>query len=892
MNLACPAPQPDCGSGPPPVPTLEQTRRFYRSLDWRRHSHSWTAAWGGVEGQWQVTLLPRIAPYLPAGRALEIGAGHGYLAARLREYVGSLVLVDFDPRSTAVCRELFERDAGVQCHTNDGCTLPFVEDGSVDFVLSFFSLVCADLETIRGYVREIARTLAPDGVAFLHHSNARPHAGHGYSRRFLSRLAMHRCITGGSPLSLPGVRELAVRPAPLRLLLGARASGLALGRSAPAAAQRPLPPGDPASLHPALAARSPRGRVRRDHRRRGPGVSDSPRIEVLGIEAVQVLQTPPPASAVPLLAGKPTIVRVHARLGAADVHDVVQATLRVRSDDGRDHALQAPNLVSFGPCDGGALPAQRRQGLQLTAWFPLPASLLGEGELCVDLAEVRSFRDGRVYDVDDGRAGQWRFSLVPPPGLRVTAVGLLLPEALAPRRHHNYPARFARLRSYLGRLFPVAGVGWGERIVLADPAFPGRPARPGVSGHEALWQYRLNTAHEQLHALRMRDVEAGADWRTHYYGMLYWPRRRRRPRPTFFGAASDVPQVADPAVVAVGPSEGDRVAYSAWYGAHELAHTLGLLHPGHGRGQQVGDQAAHDAYPRGLISNETEQAHGVDSGERGQGVMPTARPWQSFYDLMSYRRRTWISPRSYAAMLDRLRAEEALGDATEGRFVGIVGRYAHDRRYGDTGIAQVLPLRRALATPDAGAGRVTLRLVGLSGAVLGDVHHVRERTVRKGGLPEQTGTFAVVLPAPDEPFFVHLWVGGTRQSIGPLQVQPLADDATPVQASFPQTLPPRRDAAGLELRFDPPLEEDGDIHPYEAKDPVYTVQARAAPDARWETCAVVTRWLESVLVDRRFLARPAEASLRIVRSIAGVDALLAESAMDLLLARRERRAGR
>jgi hypothetical protein len=47
-----------------------------------------------------------------------------------------------------------------------------VEDHSVDFVFSFDSLVHADAEVIDAYLAQLAGKLTPDGVGFIHHSNA------------------------------------------------------------------------------------------------------------------------------------------------------------------------------------------------------------------------------------------------------------------------------------------------------------------------------------------------------------------------------------------------------------------------------------------------------------------------------------------------------------------------------------------------------------------------------------------------------------------------------------------------------------------------------------------------------------------------------------------------
>lgn len=59
----------------------------------------------------------------------------------------------------------------MQCFLNDGESFPMVADASVDFVFSFDTLVHAEADVMQHYVRELARILTRDGVAFLHHSN-------------------------------------------------------------------------------------------------------------------------------------------------------------------------------------------------------------------------------------------------------------------------------------------------------------------------------------------------------------------------------------------------------------------------------------------------------------------------------------------------------------------------------------------------------------------------------------------------------------------------------------------------------------------------------------------------------------------------------------------------
>jgi hypothetical protein len=46
-----------------------------------------------------------------------------------------------------------------------------VPDHAIDFAFSFDSLVHAEADVIEAYLRELARTLTADGIAFVHHSN-------------------------------------------------------------------------------------------------------------------------------------------------------------------------------------------------------------------------------------------------------------------------------------------------------------------------------------------------------------------------------------------------------------------------------------------------------------------------------------------------------------------------------------------------------------------------------------------------------------------------------------------------------------------------------------------------------------------------------------------------
>lgn len=152
--------------------TVPENRRHWGDLyDWKHGGEEWSDAWGGSHAQWSHTLLPRLSRFLPASRAVEIGCGHGRWTNFLRDHCRELIALDLADSCVAACADRFAADSRVVCRQTDGASLTGVADGSVDLVFSFDSLVHAEFDTLEGYLGEVRRCLAPDGVAFLHHSN-------------------------------------------------------------------------------------------------------------------------------------------------------------------------------------------------------------------------------------------------------------------------------------------------------------------------------------------------------------------------------------------------------------------------------------------------------------------------------------------------------------------------------------------------------------------------------------------------------------------------------------------------------------------------------------------------------------------------------------------------
>jgi SAM-dependent methyltransferase len=139
---------------------------------WSTSGEEWSQWWGGTPALWAGALWPRIHAMLPTGSILEIAPGHGRFTQYLKDLCERLAIVDLMPSCIERCRRRFAGERHITYHVGDGRSLPMVPDRSVDFVFSFDSLVHADPEVIGGYLQELAAKLKPDGIGFIHHSNA------------------------------------------------------------------------------------------------------------------------------------------------------------------------------------------------------------------------------------------------------------------------------------------------------------------------------------------------------------------------------------------------------------------------------------------------------------------------------------------------------------------------------------------------------------------------------------------------------------------------------------------------------------------------------------------------------------------------------------------------
>jgi hypothetical protein len=154
------------------VPTIEQNRWAWDvDYSWPEDGEEWSKLWGGADAQWYDTLLPRIRHFLPTDTLLEIAPGHGRWTGFLKDHCSHLIVVDLSSNCIKACQNTFSSCSHITYHVNDGRSLGMIDDGSIDFVFSFDSLVHAEADVIAGYLKDLAAKLKPSGVGFIHHSH-------------------------------------------------------------------------------------------------------------------------------------------------------------------------------------------------------------------------------------------------------------------------------------------------------------------------------------------------------------------------------------------------------------------------------------------------------------------------------------------------------------------------------------------------------------------------------------------------------------------------------------------------------------------------------------------------------------------------------------------------
>jgi len=137
---------------------------------WKKDGDEWSTEFGGTQNMWDKVIYPRISQFLK-GNVLEIAPGYGRITEKLLEYnIDSLEIVDLNSNCINKCQEKFG-DKIKGYYINGGKDLWDIASNSKDFIISWDSFVHMDETAVEPYLYEIIRTLKPEGIAWIHHSN-------------------------------------------------------------------------------------------------------------------------------------------------------------------------------------------------------------------------------------------------------------------------------------------------------------------------------------------------------------------------------------------------------------------------------------------------------------------------------------------------------------------------------------------------------------------------------------------------------------------------------------------------------------------------------------------------------------------------------------------------
>ena len=430
---------------------------------------------------------------------------------------------------------------------------------------------------------------------------------------------------------------------------------------------------------------------------------------------------------VPLVAGRPALLRVFARANHANT---TAAVVRVRFFSAAGALLDTRTLAS----PGASAPTAISEGTLETSWnLVVPASLLVPGlQVLADIDPANAVPESDEQDnhypasgtplaLDVRTAAPFQVMLVP---VLQQGNGLLADLNAANTESYTTQAE---------RLYPLSSI---DAAVHVPYTFAGTIA----SSYDSTWSRLLS----EMEALRAAEGS-----RRYYYGVL---------KPGYPYGGPGLGHLGFPAAVGV-----DWPSYRASTAAHEWGHNFNRRHVA------CGNPSNPDLgypYADGHIG-----VLGYDL-VAGQLRAPAA-----YFDLMSYCRPEWISDYTYRAVLSYRAAEAATAATTpEARGLLVWGRV-------EDGRVTLEPALEVSAPPrlPAGGGPYALEGVSATGQRLfgfsfdaAPIDHLEDA---------RSFAFVVPLPAGESAASVRLLEGGRvaaeLRSVSP----PDAQGAPPVQAS-------------------------------------------------------------------------------------------------------------
>lgn len=163
-------------------------------------------ATGQAEVDASLATLATLGVTPATGTALDFGAGVGRLSNALATHFDRVIAVDVSPTMLEQATTLDRSEGRIDFHLNDKPDLSDFDDASVDLVYSSLVLQHLPADLSRGYLRELARVVRPEGAVIIQVVS-------GPTRSLKGLIARYAPF----PLVAWGQRRLLGYPAPMRM---------------------------------------------------------------------------------------------------------------------------------------------------------------------------------------------------------------------------------------------------------------------------------------------------------------------------------------------------------------------------------------------------------------------------------------------------------------------------------------------------------------------------------------------------------------------------------------------------------------------------------------------------------------------------------------------------
>ena len=165
--------------GLPGLHSIRQNYEAWQNYNWEEGGEEWT-----VSPEWKRALIDEVLlRYIERGKTvLEIGPGAGRWTQALQKISKQLILVDISDCCIELCKKRFSHCNHIQFFVNEGRSLTFIPDESVDSIWSFAAFIHISPPDTESYLKEFHRILKKGGRAVINHPKAGSERGEWRSR--------------------------------------------------------------------------------------------------------------------------------------------------------------------------------------------------------------------------------------------------------------------------------------------------------------------------------------------------------------------------------------------------------------------------------------------------------------------------------------------------------------------------------------------------------------------------------------------------------------------------------------------------------------------------------------------------------------------------------------